>query len=252
MPRRRRGLMDHACYHVTHRCHGRQFLFRFAKDRERYVTLLRETTRRFKISVLNYVVTSNHVHLLMWVRKGPELSRAMQFLQGEFGQYYNKRKNREGAFWRDRYHSTLIESGEHLGRCVFYIDLNMVRAGVVDHPGVWRHCGYHELVGKRQRYRAVDLDRLLRCLGMRDVDQFRRWYARTLTEKLASGVGVREAYWTEAFAVGSEEWVQDIYQRSGFKRKKILSSPVVVYDHGAGASNGNGIAEAPSAWYIEG
>ena len=88
MPRRRRGLKDRCCYHVTHRCHKREFLFRFARDREAYVDLLRETVKRFKIDVLNYVVTSNHVHLLVWVRKGEELSRAMQFLQGEFGQYY--------------------------------------------------------------------------------------------------------------------------------------------------------------------
>jgi putative transposase len=82
MPRRRRGLRDHCCYHVTHRCHKREFLFKFARDREVYVELLRETVKRFKIDVLNYVVTSNHVHLLLWVRKGKELSRAMQFPWG--------------------------------------------------------------------------------------------------------------------------------------------------------------------------
>jgi putative transposase len=60
MPRRRRGLRDHCCYHVTHRCHKREFLFKFARDREVYVELLRETVKRFKIDILNYVVTSNH------------------------------------------------------------------------------------------------------------------------------------------------------------------------------------------------
>ena len=107
MPRRRRGLKDLSCYHITHRCHKREFLFKFAQDREVYVELLRETIKRFKIDILNYVVTSNHIHLLVWVRKAEALPKAMQFLNGEFGQYYNKRKKREGAFWRDRYHSTL-------------------------------------------------------------------------------------------------------------------------------------------------
>ena len=134
MPGRLRGLTDHTCYHVTHRCHKREFLFRFAKDRKRYTELLRETVHRYRVDVLNYVVTSNHVHLLVWVRKSSELPRAMQFLQGEFAQQYNKRKAREGAFWRDRYHTTMIQSGAHLSRCLFYIDMNMVRARVVDHP----------------------------------------------------------------------------------------------------------------------
>ena len=243
MPRRRRGLKDRCCYHVTHRCHKREFLFRFARDREAYVDLLRETVKRFKIDVLNYVVTSNHVHLLVWVRKGEELSRAMQFLQGEFGQYYNGRKEREGAFWRDRYHSTLIQSGEHLGRCLFYLDLNMVRAGVVTHPEEWRHCGHHDLTGSRQRYRVVNVDRLLKCLRHGDdVDGFRRWYLATLTERLESAYHAREAYWKEAFAVGDPDWISGIYDEFGFKRKKIRSA----------AGSSSGVAEEVSTYYIEG
>ena len=183
-------------------------------------------SRRFKVDVLNYTITSNHIHLLFWVRKGTELSRAMQFVQGEFGQYYNKRKSREGAFWRDRYHSTLIESGEHLARCLFYIDLNMVRAGVVAHPAEWAHGGHRELAGTRQRYRLINLSRLIKCLGHEDgdVEAFHRWYTDTLTDKLAAGRQVREPYWSQAFAVGERMWLEDIYKQFNFKRKRILSS----------------------------
>ncbi len=48
----------------------------------------------------------------------------------------------------------------------FYIGLNMVRAGAVNHPAEWGACGYHELTGRRQRYRIVDVPLLLNCLGM--------------------------------------------------------------------------------------
>lgn len=243
MPRRRRGLKDHCCYHVTHRCHKREFLFKFAQDRQTYVDLLRETVKRFKIDVLNYVVTSNHVHLLVWVREGKELSRAMQFLHGEFGQYYNARKRREGAFWRDRYHSTLIQSGEHLGRCLFYLDMNMVRAGVVEHPSEWRHCGHHELAGTRKRYRIVNVKRLLKCLGHEgDPDTFRDWYAATLNQRLETDYHAREAYWSEAFAVGDADWISGLYDEFGFKRKKIR--PVEV-------SSGT-VEDAAASYYIEG
>jgi putative transposase len=43
-------------------------------------------------------------------------------------------KNRKGVFWQDRYHATAVESNHHLCQCIAYIDMNMVRAGVVDHP----------------------------------------------------------------------------------------------------------------------
>jgi len=256
MPRRRRGLLDHSCYHVTHRCHEREFLFRFARDRQAYVELLRETLRRFKVDVLNYAVTSNHVHLLFWVRRGPELSRAMQFQQGEFGQYYNKRKSREGAFWRDRYHSTLIETGAHLARCLFYLDLNMVRAGAVSHPREWPHGGHHELSGTRQRYRIVNVPRLMKCLGHPDADvgSFREWYMSTLTQKLAARDQVREPYWSEAFAVGNPDWLQRIYRHFKFKRKRILSSPpaTAMYGDSGKDAGARELAETSATYYIEG
>ena len=150
----------------------------------------------------------------------------MQFLQGEFAQFYNIRKDREGAFWRDRYHSTMIQSGEHLARCLFYIDLNMVRAGVVMHPRDWRHGGYHELSGARQRYRIINLERVLNCLA-RDTGQlngFQSWYETTLNEKLESGYHVREAFWSEAFAIGDREWVEGIHAKFEFSRKKIVTA----------------------------
>ena len=61
------------------------------------------------------------------------------------GQEYNQRKNRNGAFWEDRYHATAVSSDRHLIQCIAYIDLNMVRAGVVNHPSEWNFGGYNEI-----------------------------------------------------------------------------------------------------------
>lgn len=61
----------------------------------------------------------------------------MQFLSGTAAQDYNRRTGREGAIWSSRHRPTLIEPGLHLSRCFFYIDLNMVRAGVVSRPVEW-------------------------------------------------------------------------------------------------------------------
>ena len=126
MPRRPRGWIDHACYHITHRCHEREFLFRFSKYRDIYIRQLFEAKRRFKVDILNYIVTSNHVHLLVAAPTGKSISSALQFLHGSVGQRYNMLKKREGAFWKDRFHSTCIQSGGHLARCSFYIDLKLL------------------------------------------------------------------------------------------------------------------------------
>jgi hypothetical protein len=52
------------------------------------------------------------------------------------------RKGRSGAFWEGRYHATMVDSGEYLWECVIYVELNMVRCGVVDHPRQWNWSGY--------------------------------------------------------------------------------------------------------------
>ena len=67
----------------------------------------------------------------------------MQCLHGDFARHYNRRN----AFLGERYHATMIESGNHLQRCIQYIDLNMVRPGVVEHPADWGWTGYQKLMG---------------------------------------------------------------------------------------------------------
>ena len=65
------------------------------------------------------------------------IPKSIQLLAGRTAREYNQRKNRKGAFWEDRYHATAVKTGEHLIRCLAYIDLDIVRAGVVQHPGAW-------------------------------------------------------------------------------------------------------------------
>jgi putative transposase len=118
---------------------------------------------------LNYMVTSNHIHLLLTDNGDPgAISKAVQLIAGRVGQEYNQRKGRKGAFWEDRYHATAIQEGDHLIRCLVYIDLNMFRAGAVDHPEEWPHGGYREIQHPPRRSGLIDYVRLM-GLEMGDV-----------------------------------------------------------------------------------
>ena len=136
MPRANRYFLPGHVWHITHRCHQKSFLLKFSKDRKRWVHWLFESRKRYGLSVLNYMITANHIHLLVVDQGNSEIPPSMQLIAGRVAQEYNKRKNRKGAFWEDRYHATAVGSKEHLVRCMLYIDFNMVRAGVVDHPVV--------------------------------------------------------------------------------------------------------------------
>jgi len=138
-------------FHVTHRCHNRSFLLKFARDREAYRTKLREGLNEYALSLFDYTVTSNHVHLLLEAERKSEVSAFMQKVAGEFARNYNRRKDRSNAFWGDNFHATLVEDGRYLFECLLYVELNMVRCGVARHPRDWPWGGYHEIMGSRQR-----------------------------------------------------------------------------------------------------
>jgi putative transposase len=206
-----RPIIENCCIHVTHRCQESKFFFRTDVDRKYYQQLLFQASRNFsKVRILNYVITSNHIHILLWTPRMKYLSDMMHWLQGTFAQYYNFRKKREGSFWRGRFHPTLIESGEHLSQCLFYLDMNMVRAGVVSHPSEWQYGGYQELCGNRKRYHIIDQSRLLNTLFQDDILHFREWYNNTLNELCKQKELPTEKHWGSAFAVGSIDWFEKI------------------------------------------
>lgn len=221
MPRRRRGWHLGGTYHLTHRCHEKNFLFKFKKYRSLYLEYLHDAVKRYKLSVLDYIVTSNHIHLLVYVSRGVNISRAIQYVHGRIGQSFNHSKDREGAFWKDRFHATRIQDGKHLCSCLFYIDLNMVRAGEIDNPFNWEHAGCQEYFYIKERKKTVDTARLLKCLGMRDMDGFRKWYSLTLENYLKQIDLKREDFWSKAIAVGDIDWLEKIKNSENIKRVKI-------------------------------
>lgn len=137
MPRANRHFLAGHVWHITHRCHIRQFLLKFSRDRKQRLHWLYQARKRYGLCILNYIVTSNPFHLLVRDHSNGEIARSMQLIAGRTAQQYNNTKSRTGAYWEDRYHATAVQSDEHLARCMVYIDLNMVRTGVVQHPAAW-------------------------------------------------------------------------------------------------------------------
>ena len=224
MPRRKRGWIDNACYHITHRCHNKEFLFHYKKYRRYYVRHLFLMSKRYNIEVLNFVVTSNHVHLLLVAKKSERISDGLRYLHGRVAQWCNLELKSSGSFWSDRFHSTLIQDGAHLGKCLFYIDLNMVRAGVVRHPSEWDSCGYGEFYNPKQRCGIVNMPRLLRVLDIPDVENFRKWHTLTLDELIRKRDNARKDFWSRAFAVGDPDWLRERLRESGRKRMKVMET----------------------------
>jgi putative transposase len=86
MPRANRYFLPGHVWHVTHRCHQRKFLLKFARNRRRYLDWVFEAKKRFGLCVLDYIVTSNHVHLLVKDTGSNVIAESMQLVAGRTAQ----------------------------------------------------------------------------------------------------------------------------------------------------------------------
>jgi REP element-mobilizing transposase RayT len=220
MPRAKRYFLPGFAWHITHRCHRTEFLLKFSTDRRSWMSWLFEAKKRYGLRVLNYMATSNHIHLLVFDNgKQGAIPRSMQLIAGRTAQEYNLRKKRKGAFWEDRYHATAVETNHHLVSCLTYIDLNMVRAGVVAHPSEWPSGGYAELQRPRERYSIIDHRALMDLLGIPSIEAL-QWAHRDRVERaLARCEQVRESKWTESVAVGSADFVKAVKTKLGARAR---------------------------------
>jgi REP element-mobilizing transposase RayT len=211
MARAKRHYLPGYIWHTTHRCHKREFLLGYAKDRHRYLQWLYEARKRYRLTILNYMVTSNHVHLLV-VDDGERdvIPKSMQLVAGRTGQEYNQRKDRGGSLLGGRYHATAVESGKHLARCMVYIDTNMVRAGVVQHPSVWLFCGYNEIQEPRRKNGLIDYEKLQRYVGAGSYKELKRSHKGWVEEYFGGGERSRQEEWTRGIAVGDKSFVENV------------------------------------------
>jgi len=217
MARANRHHIPGQVWHITHRCHKKEFLLKFAKDRQRWRYWLFEAKKRFGLQVLNYTATSNHIHLLVVDNHIDTIPKSLQLIAGRTAQEFNQRKERNGAFWEDRYHATAIDHDEHLLRCLVYIDLNMVRAGVVRHPSEWDMNGYNEIQKPPMRYGVIDHQELQRLCGIPDPERFKEEYRQWIGAALSGGSIERESSWTESVAVGNRKFIEEVKVHLGIK-----------------------------------
>lgn len=210
MPNASRYLEAGYTYHLTHRCHDRRFLLRFARDRDVYRHWLREGARRYQVPVYNYCITSNHVHLVVHVEDAEAVAAMMRLAASSFARQWNRRKDHEGSVWEHPYKCTIIQGGRHLMNCLRYVSLNMVRAGVVSHPEAWRWCGHDELTGGRTRHTVLCRERLLNSLALPGMDALMSLYDDRLRDAITRGRLERDAIWTESLAVGDRAFVEQV------------------------------------------
>jgi putative transposase len=133
-------------HHVTQRGNARQVIFRSDPDRLTYLELLRQHCELYRLSLLGYCLMSNHLHLIVVPRTAQARAQTLKHTHGRYASYWNARQSSSGHVWQGRFDSCPLDDS-HLWTALRYVELNPVRAGLVEAAPQWRwssaaaHCG---------------------------------------------------------------------------------------------------------------
>ena len=134
MARRLRYILPGIAVHLIQRGVNRVACFRAEADYLVYLSHLRRLSAKHDCTVHAYCLMTNHVHLLLTPGTADSCTRLMRDLGRYYVPYFNRRHDRTGTLWEGRFRSCITESAHYVLACYRYIELNPVRAQMVDHP----------------------------------------------------------------------------------------------------------------------
>ena len=138
MPRRKRFCPAGLPVHVIQRGNNRQLCFTSDSDFAAYANWLYEGANKFRVDINAWVFMANHVHLLLTPSSDNSISKLMQFIGRLYVRYFNYRYARSGTLFEGRFRASLIQEDEFFLTCMRYIELNPVRAGMVNDPAEYK------------------------------------------------------------------------------------------------------------------
>ncbi len=134
MPRRARLSLPGIAWHIIQRGNNRSACFYAPEDYRKYLDTLEEQATAHGCQVHAYVLMTNHVHLLVTPERVDSASLMMKHLGQRYVQYINRTYQRTGTLWEGRFRSCLAQDEKYVLACYRYIELNPVRANMVEHP----------------------------------------------------------------------------------------------------------------------
>lgn len=145
MPRFPRSYIKTSYFHVMTQGINKSYIFEKAEDIKYYIKMMYSLTEEQHIKVIAYCVMNNHVHILIKAEEIKELSKYMQRLNTKYGKYYNKKYERVGYVFRDRYKAEGIYSEAQLYNCIKYIYDNPVKAGICNKAEEYPYSNYKKI-----------------------------------------------------------------------------------------------------------
>jgi putative transposase len=142
MPRRPRIILPSVPQHIIQRGNNHSVCFYADEDYIKYLEWLKEYADKTSCQIHAFVLMTNHVHLLVSADKTDAIGAMMKALGQRYVQSINRTYKRSGTLWEGRYKSCPTQAETYLLACQRYIELNPVRANMVEHPAEYRWSSY--------------------------------------------------------------------------------------------------------------
>ena len=209
MPRRARLSIPGIPWHIIQRGNNRSVCFYAEDDYQFYLHYLEELAIKFGCAIHAYVLMTNHVHLLLTPERPDSASLLMKHLGQRYVQYINRTYKRSGTLWEGRFRSCLTQTEAYVLACYRYIELNPVRAGMVNVPQDYRWSSYHanalgetsSLITPQNEYRRLAIDENER------LEAYRALFKVHLDEEV---VGQIRSATNGNYALGGERFQREI------------------------------------------
>ncbi len=139
MPRPLRIIAQGCTHHVFSRCHGMRNLLHGKYGKKYFIEAVKECQKKYVFDLIAAEIVANHIHLIIKTNLGKQtISRIMQYIKARIAEKYNRAMRSTGAFWNERFGSSVIEEAEnpeeYLLWLLWYIGYNPVRKGLSQNP----------------------------------------------------------------------------------------------------------------------
>ena len=222
MSRRARITLANVPHHIIQRGNNRSACFYADADYQIYLDWLEKYSKENMCQVHAYVLMTNHVHLLITPNSRDGISKMMKSLGQRYVQYINRTYQRSGTLWEGRFKSCIAKEEGYVLGCYQYIELNPVRANMVEHPAEYKWSSYRVNAQNELSSLVTHHDLYLR-LGLKP-DERRRAYRNLFRFHLDVGLidQIRRA--TNAnYALGSDAFCREVEAALGRRATQGVS-----------------------------
>ena len=148
MTRKRRKLLNgKICHHIVQGI-NKEYIFKEDEDKKKYLDLLRKYYMEYEIDIICYCIMDNHAHLILYSSNIENISDFMRKVNSIYAMYYNKKYNRVGYVFRNRFKSILILTRKQLCIWIKYIHMNPVKANIVKNENEYKYSSYNDYLNK--------------------------------------------------------------------------------------------------------